>query len=153
MDQVLLISEQDLGDLERVSEVVTPKVAASWVINELKSDGLLTIKPEDLVDLLVRLEKGEISGKIAKEILSLMRDTGKKPGEIIEEKGIKQIGSEDELSDIIEKIISANEKSVHDYKAGKKEALGFLVGQVMRETKGQANPNLVNKILEEKLNK
>lgn len=150
---ILAIDKNMAEYFERVSEVVTPKLAANWVINELKSDGLLMIKPEDLADLLVRLEKGEISGKIAKEILSLMRDTGEKPGAIIEEKGIKQIGGENELSEIIEKIISTNKKSAEDYKAGKKEALGFLVGQVMRETKGQANPNLVNKILQEKLNK
>ena len=148
---VLAIDQEMAKYFERVAEVVTPKLAANWVINELRADGVLVIKPEDLVDLLVRLEKGEISGKISKEILSLMRDTGKKPGEIIEEKGFKQIGGEEELVSIIAEVIKENHQTVADFKAGKKEALGFLVGQVMRKTSGQANPQMVNKILQAKL--
>lgn len=136
---------------EKVAEKVSPKLAANWVINELKSDGILDIAPENLILLLEKLEKGEISGKISKEILSLMHDTGKKPGEIIAEKGFEQIGGEDELGEIIDEIISQNEKSVADYRAGKTEVLGFLVGQVMKKTKGQANPQVVNQILIKKL--
>jgi len=148
---VLTIDYNMANYFERVAQVVNPKLAANWVINELKTDGLLVIKPEDLADLLVRLERGEISGKISKEIFSLMRDTGKKPGEIIESRGIKQIGGEEELSSIIDGVIKENPKTIEDYRAGKKEALGFLVGQVMAKTRGQANPQVANKILKEKL--
>jgi aspartyl-tRNA(Asn)/glutamyl-tRNA(Gln) amidotransferase subunit B len=148
---IISIDKEMARYFERVAEAVTPKVAANWVINELKTDGILVIKPEDLVDLLVRQEKGEISGHISKEIFKLMSDTGKKPGEIIAEKGIKQIGGEEELSGIIEEIISQNEKSVADFRAGKTEALGFLVGQVMKKTSGQANPQLTCNIIKEKL--
>lgn len=151
-DAALLSIDKEMAEyFERVAEVVNPKLAANWVINELKTDGVLVIKAEDLADLLVRLEKGEISGNISKEILSLMRDTGKKPGELIQEKGFKQIGEEEGLSGIIDTVISENAKSVTDYRAGKNEALGYLVGQVMKKTRGQANPQIVNKILIEKL--
>jgi len=151
-DAAMLAIDQEMAKyFERIAEVVTPKLAANWVINELKSEGILVIRPEDLADLLVRLEKGEISGKISKEILNLMRDTGKKPGEIIEEKGFKQIGGEEELASVITEVIKENHQTVSDYRDGKKEALGFLVGQVMRKTGGQANPQIVNKILQTKL--
>jgi len=148
---VLSIDKEMATYFERVAEVVNPKLAANWVINELKTDGILVIKPEDLADLLVRQEKGEISGKISKEILSLMLDTGKKPGEIIESKGIKQIGSEEELLRIIDEVISENKKSVGDYQKGKKEAIGFLIGKVMQKTQGQANPQIVLKLIKNKL--
>lgn len=153
-DAAIIALDKDVaGYFERMAEVVTPKLGANWVINELKSDGILVIRAEDLADLLVRLEKAEISGIQAKEILGVMRETGKKPGEIIEEKGFRQIGGEEELTKIIKQVIATNTKSVNDYQKGKKEALGFLVGQVMRETNGQANPQIVNKILQEKLRK
>jgi len=148
---VLAIDKAMAVYFEKVAEKVNPKLAANWAINELKSDGILDIKPEDLIILLEKLESGEISGKLAKDIFAEMHSTGKKPDKIIAEKGIKQIGKEDELKDIIKKIISANERTVADYRKGKKEALGFLVGQVMRETKGQANPQIANKLLKEKL--
>ncbi|MBM2820640.1 MAG: aspartyl/glutamyl-tRNA(Asn/Gln) amidotransferase subunit aspartyl-tRNA(Asn)/glutamyl-tRNA (Gln) [Candidatus Berkelbacteria bacterium] len=150
---IIAIDKSMAQYFEKVVQKVTPRLAANWIINELKSNGILSIAPDNLILLLEKIDKGEISGKISKEILGVMLDTGKKPEEIIVEKGIKQIGSEDELGQIIENIISKNDKSVIDYRAGKKEALGFLVGQVMRETKGQANPQIVNKLLIDKLAK
>jgi len=151
-DAAVISIDKNMADyFEKVAEKVNPKLAANWVINELKSDGILNISPEDLAALLLKIESGEVSGKIAKEIFAEMRGNGKKPDEIIAEKGIKQIGGEEELVEIIEEVIKENEKTVADYKVGKKEALGFLVGQVMKKTQGQANPQLVNKLLKEKL--
>jgi len=151
-DAAILAIDKDMAKyFEKVAEKINPKIAANWIINELKTDGILDIAPENLISLLDKIEREEISGKISKEILSIMRDTGKKPDEIIAEKNIKQIGGENELKVIIDEVISENQKSVADYQSGKKEALGFLIGQVMKRTQGQANPQIVNKIFREKL--
>jgi len=151
-DAAIISVDKNMADyFEKVAKKVNPKLAANWVINELKSDGILIIAPDDLISLLSKIEAGEISGKISKEILSEMKDNGKKPNEIIAAKGIKQIGGEEELVEIIEEVIKENANTVADFKAGKKEALGFLVGQVMQKTQGQANPQIVNKLLKDKL--
>jgi len=101
--------------------------------------------------MLKMIDDGTISGKIAKEVFRDMFDTGKDPEAIVKEKGLTQISDEGELEKIARKVIEANPKSVEDYKKGKEKALGFLVGQVMKETRGKANPQLVNKILKELL--
>ncbi len=109
------------------------------------------ITPQNLAELVSLIDKGEISGKIAKDIFDEMFKTGKFASKIVKEKGLALVSDEAELIKIIEKVISENQKSVEDYKKGKEAALMFLVGQVMRETRGQASPGLVNKILKEKL--
>lgn len=136
---------------EAVSESVSPKLAANWIINELKLDGLLIIAPEKLIELLKIIEDGTISGKIAKDVLVEMIASGKTSGEIIKEKGLAQIGDETEIAKIVDKIFSENSAVVASIKAGKGQALGFLVGQVMKETRGQANPSIVSRIINEKL--
>ncbi|HAA81601.1 MAG TPA: Asp-tRNA(Asn)/Glu-tRNA(Gln) amidotransferase GatCAB subunit B, partial [Thermoanaerobacter sp.] len=88
-----------------------------------------------------------------KTVFEEMFGTGKEPEVIVEEKGLKQIANEDELREIIKKVIAENPKSVEDYKNGKEKAMGFLVGQVMKATKGKANPQLTNQILKEELSK
>ena len=80
-----------------------------------------------------------------------MLETGKSAEAIVNEKGLVQITDSDAIEKIVDEVIAANEKSVSDYKSGKKAALGFLVGQVMKQTKGKANPGLVNQLLQEKL--
>jgi aspartyl-tRNA(Asn)/glutamyl-tRNA(Gln) amidotransferase subunit B len=152
-DAEFLAIDKDMARyFEQVSQNVSPKLAANWIINELKSDGIPQVLPEKLVELLKMIENGEISGKIAKEVLAEMRVSKKPAGDIISEKGLKQIGGEEEIVKIVDKIISENSAVVSSIKAGKTEAMGFLVGQVMKETKGQANPAIVNKILNQKLN-
>jgi aspartyl-tRNA(Asn)/glutamyl-tRNA(Gln) amidotransferase subunit B len=151
-DAEILAVEKSMAEyFENIAEKITPTLAANWVINELKSDGVLTIKTEQMIELLEKLEKGEINGKIAKDILTEMISSGKSATEIINSKGLKQIGGEEELTVIIDKVIKDNPGPVNDVKAGKNQAMGFLVGHVMQETKGQANPAAVNKILKEKL--
>jgi aspartyl-tRNA(Asn)/glutamyl-tRNA(Gln) amidotransferase subunit B len=151
-DAAILALDQEMSVyFEKVAKAVSPKLAANWIINELKYDGIMAVKPEDLIALLTKLGKNEISGKIAKEVFAEMINSGENPDKIIVEKGLSQINSETDLAGIIEKVMADNEKSVADYRAGKKEALGYLVGQVMRETQGQANPGLVNKMLSAKL--
>lgn len=137
----------------------SPKTIANWMLGDLKAylnAKNLTIKtckllPEHLTKLVSLIEKGTITGKIGKEILVQMLETGKKPEEIVNESGLTQISGEKELRDIIQKALVANPKSVEDYKKGKENALMFLVGSVMRETKGRANPEIVKKLLKDEL--
>jgi aspartyl-tRNA(Asn)/glutamyl-tRNA(Gln) amidotransferase subunit B len=137
---------------EQVAKEVSPKLAASWVINELKTDGLLVVTSGKLIEMLKLIEDNTISGKIAKDVLAEMIGSGKSAPVIIEEKGLKQIGGEAELSVIIDQVLSENAKIVETIKAGKTSAIGFLVGQVMAKTKGQASPGMVNTIINQKLN-
>jgi aspartyl-tRNA(Asn)/glutamyl-tRNA(Gln) amidotransferase subunit B len=151
-DAEILSLDSDLSTYyENVAQNVNPKLAANWIINELKMDGILVIAPERLTELLKMLDSQEISGKIAKDVLVEMIETGKSAPEIINEKGLKQIGDEGELAQIVEKVIAQNPKVVENIKAGKTEAAGFLVGLVMKETKGQANPQIVDKLIKERL--
>jgi aspartyl-tRNA(Asn)/glutamyl-tRNA(Gln) amidotransferase subunit B len=151
-DAAIIAQDAEMAKyFEKVAEKVTPALGANWVINELKTEGTLKIAPEKLIELLTALEKGEISGKIAKEVSREMAQSGKSAQEIINSKGLKQVGDEKELNEIIDKIIYENPKAVADLRTGKNEVMGFLVGQIMRETKGQANPEIVNRLLKEKL--
>lgn len=109
------------------------------------------VSAKQLAELLELITKGTLSGKIAKSVLEEMFSSGKDAGTIVREKGLVQISDEGTLLKIIDDVISANPRSVEDYRAGKKRAFGFLVGQVMKLTKGQANPGLVNRLLKEKL--
>ncbi|MFO7152163.1 MAG: Asp-tRNA(Asn)/Glu-tRNA(Gln) amidotransferase subunit GatB [Bacillota bacterium] len=142
-----------------VSAYHDPKTVSNWVMSEMlgilnetgKEVEDIPFTPEQFVKMLKMIDDGTISGKIAKEVFRDMFDTGKDPEAIVKEKGLTQISDEGELEKIARKVIEANPKSVEDYKKGKEKALGFLVGQVMKETRGKANPQLVNKILKELL--
>ncbi len=135
------------------------KAVSNWMLGEFAhllnaanveiSDAL--VKPKHLVQMLNMIDCGIISGKIAKTVFEEMFQTGKPPREIVEEAGLTQISASDELAEAVEKVLAVNAKAVRDYQSGKEEALRFLVGQVMRETRGRANPSLVNQILGEKL--
>jgi aspartyl-tRNA(Asn)/glutamyl-tRNA(Gln) amidotransferase subunit B len=109
------------------------------------------VSPEDLAHLLHLIDDSIISGKIAKTVFEEMYGTGKAPGVIVEEKGLKQVTDEGEIGKIIDSVIAAHPSQVQDYLSGKEKLLGFFVGQVMKETRGKANPRLVNEILREKL--
>jgi len=107
----------------------------------------------DFADLLKFVKSGTISNNMAKKVFREMAETGKKPEKIIEEKGMKQITDESAIEEIVDKVISENPQSVEDYKNGKDRALGFLVGQTMKASRGKAAPQMVNKMVSEKLNK
>lgn len=136
-----------------------PKTVANWVMGEylrlLNAEGTEVqeskVSPEKMAALLKSQATGKISGKMAKAVFEEMFMTGKDPEKIIKEKGLVQISDTDALGEIVEKVLAANPQSVADYQAGKEKALGFLVGQVMKETKGQANPGMVNGLLKQKL--
>ena len=109
------------------------------------------VKPKQLVDLLSMLERQEISGPVAKAVLEEMFQSGRDPGVIVRERGLTQIGGAEELAPVIEQAIAAYAKAVGDFKAGKEDALKFLVGQVMKATRGRANPNLTADLLRKRL--
>ena len=116
------------------------------------------IEPEDIpfpaqyiAKLIALIEKGTISGSIAKKVLALMFEEIQDPEAIVKEKGLVQISDESQLAEIVAKVLKDHPKSVEDYKSGKGQALGFLVGQTMKATKGKANPQMVNKLLKETL--
>jgi len=147
---------------ENVIKIVDkPKEIANWLLGDVtatlneKRLGIrkTLLKPEHIASLLKLIESGEISGKIAKEILADIFETGASPEEIVKKKGLKQIKDEGELETIVNEVLAENEKSVTDYKRGKKNAITFMVGQVMKKTKGKANPKRVNEILKKNLEK
>ncbi len=136
-----------------------PKIASNWILNELMalmSDSKQTINeckitPNHFAGMMKLIDNGTISGKIAKTIYEEMFNTGNQPDAIVKEKGLLQITDEDEITKIVDQAMVDNPSSVQDYRNGQKKALGFLVGQVMKLSKGKANPQLVNKILTKKL--
>jgi len=135
------------------------KIAANWVMGELSrglNDNGLAITacpvvPQLLADLLALVEKGVISGKIAKTVFDEMWQTGKEPARIVEEKGLVQVSDTGEIEKIIDEIMAANMGQVEEYRGGKEKVFGFFVGQVMRASKGKANPAVVNDLLLQKL--
>ena len=108
---------------------------------------------EDLGNLIILIDKGTISSSIAKKVLLEMFENPRDPQKIIEEKGWVQISDESAIKEVVLKILEANPQSIIDFKAGKDRALGFLVGQAMKETKGKANPQMLNKMFLEELKK
>ncbi len=135
------------------------KKISNWIMVELlakvNAEGIelvdVKIRPEQMAALLKLIDAGEISGKIAKKVFGEMFVTGKDAEVIIKEQGLVQISDEGALKEMVAAVVEANPKSVEDYKAGKKKAMGFLVGQIMKASKGQANPAVINQLLTEKL--
>ena len=131
-----------------------PKAAANWLMGEMSKHLNVSgqqietcpITPQKLAGLIALQEKGTISGKIAKTVFEAMWESGKDAEAIVKEQGLVQISDEGEIVAVVEAVIAANPQSVADYKAGKERAIGFLVGQIMKQTKGRANPELVNKL-------
>jgi aspartyl-tRNA(Asn)/glutamyl-tRNA(Gln) amidotransferase subunit B len=136
-----------------------PKMAANWVMGEVTrglNDNSLTIascpiSPELLAELLQLIDKGTISGKIAKTVFDHMWQSGKRPAQIVEEQGLVQVSDTGEIERIIDEIMAANMGQVEEYRGGKEKVFGFFVGQVMRASKGKANPGVVNELLLKKL--
>ncbi|EGO65564.1 Asp-tRNA(Asn)/Glu-tRNA(Gln) amidotransferase subunit GatB [Acetonema longum] len=142
-----------------VSQGVDAKLTANWLMGDfakhLNAAGIdlenTPVTPVKLAGLLALLQKGTISGKIAKTVFEEMWNSGKDAGIIVQEQGLVQISNEAEIIAIVDGVIAANPQSVADFKAGKERAIGFLVGQIMKQTKGRANPELVNKLLRERI--
>jgi aspartyl-tRNA(Asn)/glutamyl-tRNA(Gln) amidotransferase subunit B len=153
----IVVSSKSLADffeklLEHYSQ---PQKAANWltgdVLRLLKPGGNeikeINFSPQHLAELLKMIDAGTLSGRLAKEVLEESFSSGKRPGNIVKEKGLLQISDEDKLLIIVKDVLKENPVAVRDYEGGNKKVLGFLVGQVMQHTKGQANPQLVSKLL------
>jgi aspartyl-tRNA(Asn)/glutamyl-tRNA(Gln) amidotransferase subunit B len=156
-----LTASKEVSDFfdETLNYTDNAKAASNWIMGELAGHlneaGLSItdskIRPQELGKLIGLIDKGTISSKIAKTVFEEMFATGGDPEKIIQEKGLVQISDEGELAKIVEEVIANNPQSVADFKAGKEKALGALVGQVMKATKGKANPQIVNKLMLERL--
>ncbi|MEB6549816.1 Asp-tRNA(Asn)/Glu-tRNA(Gln) amidotransferase subunit GatB [Heyndrickxia sporothermodurans] len=137
------------------------KQASNWIMGELsaylnaeqKELHDIPLTPESLASMIKLIENGTISSKIAKTVFKELVENGGDPEKIVKEKGLVQISDEGALLKIIDEVLASNQQSIDDFKNGKAKAVGFLVGQIMKATKGQANPPLVNKLLVQELNK
>ncbi|HAM81001.1 Asp-tRNA(Asn)/Glu-tRNA(Gln) amidotransferase subunit GatB [Ornithinibacillus bavariensis] len=162
-DATNLTSSKEMADFfeETVKNGADIKLASNWLMGEvsgymnkhLKELHDLALTPEGLGKMIKLIEEGTISSKIAKKVFAELVEKGGDPEEIVKAKGLVQISDEGQLREVITGILNENEQSIIDYKNGKDRALGFLVGQVMKATKGQANPPMVNKILIEEMDK
>ncbi len=162
-DSRMLISSKYLSNMFEEAEKICKngKAVANWLLsdvsrilneNEMEADSI-PFTAEQLAKMIELIDKGIISSAIGKKVLEELFENPKDPEEIIKEKGWLQISDEGAIKEIVNKILEANPASVADFKAGKDRALGFLVGQAMKETKGKANPQMLNKMFLEELKK
>lgn len=157
----IFVQNKDLGDFfeTAVSHLNEPKLIANWLMNDLL--GLLNekqipleespVSPEGLAELVKLIKENVISTKIGKEVIKEMVETGKSASQIVEEKGLKQITDESAIRQIVEEVVARFPEEADRYRQGEEKLIGFFVGQVMKATKGKANPKLVNQLLREVL--
>jgi aspartyl-tRNA(Asn)/glutamyl-tRNA(Gln) amidotransferase subunit B len=160
-DARVLTSSKSLANyFESVVDIFRqPKVASNWIMSELmrelKRDDCeieaCPVAPDNLAELLQLVDKGTVSGKLAKAVFEQMYATGKRAGAIVEEKGLVQVKDEGTIESIVDEVLAENPSEVERYKAGNDKLIGFFVGQIMKKTKGKANPKLANEILSKKL--
>lgn len=145
---------------DTVSHSVDFKTASNLIMGDilrrLKDEDMeiedIRFSSKEFADLIKLIDSGKISNKIGKKVLREMFEEGKDPNKIVKEKGLIQINDEGEIERIVDETLEENPESIEDYKNGKDRALGFLVGQVMKKTRGKANPGIVNKLISKKLN-
>ena len=156
----VLISEKEISNyFEEVIKTSDKKLAKNWIMGDLFASlneknisiSETPITAKKLGMLIDSISSGIISGRTAKEVFEIMKETGEDPKKIIESKGLQQKSDPKELEKIIESILSDNKEKVEQYKSGKDKLFGFFVGQVMKVSGGKANPQLVNQILKAKL--
>ena len=136
-----------------------PKAISNWIMTEVLRElnerelepDEFPVTPVHLASMVKMIDSGTISGKIGKTVFAEMVETGKMPDQIVQEKGLVQISDEKELAGIVAKVIAENPDPASEFKKGRQKAIGFLIGQVMKLTKGKANPQLVNSLLREQL--
>ncbi len=161
-EALLLTSERELSDFfeQTILKINEPKMVSNWLTGEvtrlynessLEDWSKIPFSADTFSNLLNMINNNEISGKIGKEVLEEMWKTSKTPQEIVQEKGLSLLSDENKLQSIIESILNSHQDKVEEYRNGKVKLYGFFVGQVMKETQGQASPPIVNKILKEKL--
>jgi aspartyl-tRNA(Asn)/glutamyl-tRNA(Gln) amidotransferase subunit B len=160
-DADLLTQDRALADYYEaaVSRHANPKGIANWIMSELlrelQGDPAALpgcpIRPEHLARLVALVDAGTISGKIAKELFERMARSGEDPEAIVRREGLRQVADEDALAEVVDRVIAAHPDAVADYRRGKKQSAGFLVGQVMKATQGKASPQVVTRLLADRL--
>lgn len=160
-DAVFMTNDKATADYfeAAVDAGADPKACVNWLMGEfasqLSTEGIeiakAPVSAENLAALLKLISKGTISGKIAKKVFATMWKEGGNPEEIVKAQGLVQISDTAELSKLVDEVVGKNPKAVEDFKAGKKKAVGALVGQIMKATKGKANPRVINELLNKKL--
>jgi aspartyl-tRNA(Asn)/glutamyl-tRNA(Gln) amidotransferase subunit B len=158
---LMLTQTRQMADyFERaVESCQQPKAIYNWLLGDLtyhlKQDHRditqCPVQPEQLADLVRLIDEGEISGKMAKQVFEKLYETGEDPRSIISQEGRRQISDEDQLQTILDRVLESNPEKVEAYQAGKTGLLGFFMGQVMKESRGQANPKIINEMLQAKL--
>ena len=162
-DANALISSKAYSDIfeEAGSICKNYKAVCNWLTSDIaRILNERELEPEnipftakDLAELVELIDNDTISSTIGKDVLEELFDNPRSPKKIIDEKGLAQISNKDEIAEVVLKVLRENEQSVADYKAGKDRALGFLVGQAMKVTKGKANPKMLNELFIEELKK
>ena len=162
-DAHVLTLEQDISEYfdAAAKSSKAPKLVANWIISELLrllSEAKITvgeckIKPEMLGEMVNMIDSGAINGKIAKEVFADMFENGKTAAEIVKEKGLVQVSDESAILGFVQQAIAANPDQVQQFKDGKTAVLQFFVGQVMKASRGKANPKSVIKLLQEELSR
>lgn len=162
-DAGVLTLSMDMADFFEKTAALSkePKAASNWLmgdISRLMNENVMEVKdlkftPQMLSDLIKLIDKGTISNNIGKKVIEIMFKSGKSPETIVKEEGLMQNSDENVILDIVKKVLAENQNSIEDYKNGKKRAIGFLIGNVMKEMKGKANPQIVNKLVNEELQK
>ena len=160
-DAEVLTQDQKIANFfdEAAKKTTSPKILANWIISELLrelSDAGISISeskitPANLAEMVNLIDKGTISGKIAKTVFSEMSNTGNTPSSIVEEKGLVQVSDSSEIETLIDQAIADNPTQVQQYRDGNPKVLQYFVGQVMKLSRGKANPQMVVKLLKEKL--
>ena len=161
-DAVVLTTSRNIADYyeKSVSLYPEPKEISNWIMGELlrqlKIDGRKIdespIKPEGLIALLKLIKEGTLSAKMAKTVFEEMYQSSKSATEIVAQKGLAQITDSSTIENLVDEILKINTGQVEQYKNGKEKVFGFLVGQIMKQSKGQADPALVNKLLKDRIN-
>ena len=160
-DAKIITSSKHMADIFEATTKLCgkPKKVSNWLMVEamrlMKEHEMdpeeLRFSPVNLAKIIELVESGTINGSVAKEVFEIVFDKDIDPEQYVEEKGLKSVNDEGELRDAVQRVIEENPQSVEDYHGGKEKALGFLVGQTMKATKGKANPGMVNKLLKELL--
>jgi aspartyl-tRNA(Asn)/glutamyl-tRNA(Gln) amidotransferase subunit B len=160
-DAGVLVADRPVAEFFEacVAQNANPKLCANWVMGEIlrslkeKEIGISAcpVTPELLSGLLARISDQTISGNIAKQVFELIWQTGRTADAIIEEKGLKQVTDTGAIEAIVDEVLAASQEQVEQYRAGQTKVIGFLVGQIMKASKGKANPQMVNELLKKKL--
>lgn len=164
-DAELLTSRKDVADYFEAALRLhsNPKALSHWIVGDLfrvlkerKLDEQFTVshwplQPDQLAELVRLIDAGKISGKIAKTIFDSLLDSGRSPQQLVDEKGLEQVSDAASIRGAVDEVLAAHIEQVADYRRGNQKIFGFLVGQVMKSTRGKANPQMVNEILKQKL--